>query len=81
MNDSERRTSRRQRTLKAGKIVLSHGTSVLDCTVRNVTSTGASLSLPSAATVPAEFDLQLDGETRPCTVVWRRLAGLGVKFR
>jgi hypothetical protein len=81
MNDGERRTAQRQRTLKAGKIMLGHGASVLDCTVRNVSSTGALLSLPNAATVPAEFDLQFDGETRPCTVVWRRLARLGVKFR
>jgi hypothetical protein len=35
----------------------------------------------NAATLPAEFDLQFDGETRHCTVAWRRLDRLGVKFR
>lgn len=81
MTESERRTAARHRTLKAGKIVLHHGTSVIDCTVRNISATGAAISVVNSATIPAEFDLQFDGETRPCTVAWRRLERMGVKFK
>jgi hypothetical protein len=81
MTEAERRTAQRHRTLKAGKIVLHRGTSVIDCTVRNVSATGAAISVVNAATVPAEFDLQFDGQIRPCTVAWRRLERMGVKFK
>jgi hypothetical protein len=80
MTETERRSAQRHRTLKAGKIIL-HGSSVIDCTVRNISDTGASLTLPNAATVPADFELQIEGQTRPCTVAWRRLERMGVKFK
>jgi hypothetical protein len=80
MTQLERRTVHRHRTLKAGKIVLHQGESVLDCTIRNLSTAGASIAVPNAATVPAEFELQFDGGTRQCTVAWRRMDRLGVKF-
>jgi hypothetical protein len=43
MTESERRTAQRHRTLKAGKIVLHQGSSVIDCTVRNVSASGAAI--------------------------------------
>jgi hypothetical protein len=81
MIETERRSAQRHRTLKAGKIILHQGTSVIDCTIRNISATGASITLPNAATVPEDFDLQFDGETRHCTVAWRRLDRMGVKFK
>jgi hypothetical protein len=80
MTQPERRTVQRHRTLKAGKIIL-HGASVLDCTIRNLSAAGAAIAVPNAATVPAEFELQFDGDTRHCTVAWRRMDRLGVKFK
>jgi PilZ domain len=80
MTENERRRSQRHRTLKAGKIILSHGTSVIDCTIRNLSPEGASIAVDNAATLPAEFDLEFDGATRRCTVAWRRIDRLGVKF-
>jgi hypothetical protein len=79
MTDTERRRSRRHRTLKAGKIILSR-TSVIDCTIRNLSPEGAAIAVDNAVTLPAEFDLEFDGETRHCKVAWRRLGRLGVKF-
>jgi hypothetical protein len=81
MIENEHRNTQRHRTLKAGKIILHHGTSVIDCTVRNISATGASITLPNAATVPADFELQIDGQARPCKVAWRRLDRMGVKFK
>jgi hypothetical protein len=81
MTEAERRTTQRHRTLKAGKIVLHRGSSVIDCTVRNISATGAAISVVNAATLPAEFELRFDGEARLCTVAWRRLDRMGVKFK
>jgi hypothetical protein len=64
----------------AGRIVLGKRASV-DCTVRNFSPAGAGLWLPSAAALPAKFDLHFDNGTRHCIVVWRRLYWLGVKFK
>jgi PilZ domain len=80
MTEPERRTVQRHRTLKAGKILL-QGASVLDCTIRNLSPTGASIVVPNAATVPAEFEITFDGDVRHCKVAWRRPDRLGVKFR
>ncbi len=79
MTETERRRSQRHRTLKAGKIVLDRA-SVIDCTIRNLSPEGAAIAVDSAATLPAEFDLEFDGEKRHCKVAWRRLDRLGVKF-
>jgi hypothetical protein len=70
----------RHRILKAGKIVFSQGGSVIDCTVRNVSRSGAMLNVESAVAAPQEFELHWDGNVRRCTVVWRKVASLGVKF-
>ena len=49
--------------------------------LRNLSAAGAAISVPNAATVPVEFELQFDSETRNCIVAWRRLDRLGVKFK
>jgi hypothetical protein len=81
MTETERRRGQRHRTLKAGKIVLRNRASVIDCTIRNLSLEGAAIAVDGAATLPAVFDLEFDGERRRCTVAWRRLDRLGVKFR
>jgi hypothetical protein len=78
---SERRTRERQRVLKGGKIVFNNGASVLDCTVRNVSGTGACLMVVNALAVPAEFDLQLGADQQPCEVIWRQTNRVGIRFR
>jgi hypothetical protein len=76
---SERRAAQRRRTFKAGKIFVNGGRSVFDCTVRNVSDTGALISVHASA-VPAEFDLLLDGTTHRCIVMWRKPDRLGIEF-
>jgi len=81
MTENERRIAQRHRPLKAGKIIFNHGLSVIDCTVRNVSATGALIAVVNAATIQPEFELLFDGSIRPCVVAWRRLNALGVKFK
>ena len=80
--DSEKRGVQRRSTLKGGKIVFNAGRSTIDCMVRNLSSTGAKLTVNSVVGIPETFDLVLDGHSRqPCRVKWRRLKEIGVEFR
>jgi hypothetical protein len=75
-----KRIGDRRRTLKAGKIVFNRGGSVIDCTMRNVSKPGATLCLPNAVTVPQKFELRWGDNVRRCTVIWRKMGRLGVRF-
>jgi PilZ domain len=77
----ERRIAPRHRVLKSGQIILGRKASVLDCTIRNFSSTGAAIWLPNAAALPPKFDLLFDNAIRHCIVVWRQAGLVGVKFR
>jgi hypothetical protein len=76
----ERRADQRQRRLKSGTIVFNNSSSVYSCTVRNLSSAGACLVVSAPLTVPAQFELMVDGDRLPCTVTWRRPDRIGVKF-
>jgi hypothetical protein len=56
---SERRRSKRNRTILSGKIIFNNRTSVLDCVVKNISSSGAKLVLPNTLRVPNEFELYI----------------------
>lgn len=79
----QRRTSPRLRTLKAGKIVFNYRRSVIDCTIRNVSETGACVQVPSTAGIPEQFDLLTgaEGVSRTCRVVWTTETQIGVEFQ
>jgi hypothetical protein len=77
----ERRRLSRSRILKGAKLVLGK-TSMLDCIVRNVTTTGARIEISSATRLPEAVGLTFDGgrTVRACQVVWRRVTSTGLKF-
>ena len=79
---AERRTNERRQMKKTAKIVWNNGSSVLDCTLRNVSKTGAMMEVMSALTVPKEFELRWDNnaQRQRCIVVWRKLDRASVKF-
>ncbi|MHA6691788.1 PilZ domain-containing protein [Devosia sp. A449] len=77
----EHRISPRQRTLKGGRIVVNDGFSTFQCTVRNMSETGARLKLPSIVGIPDSFQLVMDdGRKFACTVVWRTATEIGVTY-
>ena len=78
---SERRRIPRMDVLKHAKIVI--GTSsVLDCAVRDLSSTGARIRIRNAVELPEAVDVTFDdGHTfRPCRIKWRDLNEMGVEF-
>ena len=80
--DRERRRAPRLRTLLGGKLVHSGGLFSMNCVVRNLSDTGARISLPPSAGAPDTFDL-IDlkhGVAFACRVVWRQYPLVGVAF-
>jgi hypothetical protein len=77
MNDDNHRVAARHRVLKGARIEF--GNSVFDCTIRNLSDTGAALDV-SPVGLPAEFTLVADGFRRSCKVVWRKEKRIGVTF-
>ncbi len=78
---NEKRQSVRVRALKGARIVFNHGSSALDCTVRNVSEGGAKLIVENAFGIPDQFELVFDdGARRTCAVRWRKLQEIGVSY-
>jgi PAS domain-containing protein len=80
---NERRQTRRTRTLRAGKILLNNKSSVIDCTVRNLSADGACLQVANVTGIPRSFFLLIDGETASlaCDFIWQSQDRVGVSFR
>jgi len=74
------RIAPRRRVLKAGSIQFGGGT--IDCTVRNLSETGAALEVVTPLYIPDRFTLfvQTDQLKRACRVVWRKERRMGVTF-
>jgi hypothetical protein len=78
MDDDEHRIATRHRVLKAGSIQFGGGS--IDCTVRNISDTGAALDVTSPLGIRAQFTLVADGNHHLCRVVWRKEKRIGVTF-
>jgi PilZ domain len=80
---SERRRHPRHSTLKAGRIVFNQRFSVISCTIRNISESGACLQVASSFGIPDCFDLTIEPEpsSRAYEVAWRSEQRIGVAFR
>jgi hypothetical protein len=76
----EKRTTFRKRVLKTAQIILSDKAPKLDCSVRNLSNTGACLQVSTTYGIPMSFDLLFDGVRRSCRAVWRTDNKMGVIF-
>jgi hypothetical protein len=74
------RVAPRHRVLKAGSIEFNGG--IIDCTVRNISDTGAQIEVASQIGIPDNFWLVISGSQTPrhCRVAWRNDKKLGVAF-
>jgi PilZ domain-containing protein len=80
--DTEKRRAPRRRVLKGGKISFRQLGTSTDCTIRNLSDTGACLLVASPVGIPNDFDLLPDGggATMRCRVEWRSGNKIGVSF-
>ena len=77
----ENRRVARKRVLKTGYIVFSDKAPKLECVVRNVSETGASLQVSTTIGIPEIFDAIIDGVRRRCRSVWRTDTKIGIMFQ
>lgn len=81
-NSNDVRASRRTRTLKGGVIAFNNGFTSLPCVVRDLSETGARLTVDNPQLVPSQFTLhiELEGWKVECAVVWNKAETFGVTF-
>jgi len=77
---TNKRTAPRQRVLKGAFIILGEKAPKLQCTVRNISATGAALQVSTTIGLPPSFDLIIDGVRRRCHSQWRTDNKIGVLF-
>lgn len=78
---AERRVAPRTRTLKRAKILFNNRFSTYDCIVRNISATGALLTIDDAAHLPKTFEVRIGDEPeRPAKLVYRRGMLAGIRF-
>lgn len=80
--DADRRDRKRTRVRRDAKILVPRRSSVIFCTVEDLTSVGARLKLANTFGVPETFELTFEhGRTRrSCRVMWRTGDRVGVAF-
>ena len=77
----DKRVSTRNRVLRPGTIQTGGG-GVINCMVRNLSSTGAMLDVASPVGIPEHFTLvlRIEGHRTLCRTVWRKEKRIGVVF-
>lgn len=77
-----KRIAARLRSLKGALLILPNRIGTFQCTVRNMSATGACVELPSTLSVPNHLTLRMDDGSpdRPCEVAWRTETRLGLHF-
>ena len=80
--DDDRRSSKRRRTVLKGRVLFNNRSSVFDCTVRDLSDTGAQLTLADVSALPPDFELEIPSRDIlvPARVMWSRGKNHGVRF-
>lgn len=79
---ADRRRSPRKRALLTGRVAYGEGAFTLNCTIRDISSTGARIALPKGQTVPNELYLVdvRNGCAYEAEVAWRGTFEVGLIF-
>ena len=80
--DDDRRSSKRRRTVLAGKVLFNNRASVFDCTVRDLSESGAQLTLADVSSLPLDFELEIPSKNLRvlARVIWSRGKNHGISF-
>ncbi|MEO0637783.1 MAG: PilZ domain-containing protein [Pseudomonadota bacterium] len=82
MTEQHNRSSERMRTRRPGRIVWDNASRTINCTIKDMSRTGAQIELTDMAAVPETFDLQLPPakELRPAQIMRRSGKVFGIMF-
>jgi len=78
----EHRRSQRTRTILQGRVVLNNRFSLLECTVRDLSETGAQIAFAHPVTLPSEVELEIPTKrlSTPAKVMWSNGKTHGLMF-
>jgi hypothetical protein len=76
---SENRVAPRAHAKQPGRVII--GRTEVECTIRDVSATGARLSFRHPLFLPRMFRLRFDGRDHLVTVVWQGGLFAGVRFQ
>ena len=78
----EARISVRTRTMLGAQVIFQNRNSTIDCTVRNLSASGARLELTDSVAAPSEFELIVPHKSRSyrARICWRGEDSVGVTF-
>src|SRR3954462_13829819 len=78
----EQRAAPRKRTLLRGRIEFNNRQSSLDCLIRDLSETGARLTISENVALPRRFDLHIPNRDHavPVELCWRIRDAAGVRF-
>jgi hypothetical protein len=79
---ADKRGSRRARSLLKGQVIFNNRHSILDCTIRDISETGARIAFAHPLDIPEEFELNIPkkGSTARASVVWSNGPEHGIIF-
>ena len=82
MSGRQRRVGQRKRTFLAARVVFNNRSSVIDCTVRDLSPSGARLVFGHPLPLPAQFELEIPskGQVLCCSLRWSAGVSCGVHF-
>lgn len=78
----DRRSSRRGKLLLRGRVVFERGAGSVDCTIRDMSETGARIEVATGTMLPKKFTLMVlrDGTAHEAEVKWCRPKQMGLYF-
>ncbi|ALN73879.1 PilZ domain-containing protein [Aureimonas sp. AU20] len=81
-DSSERRVAPRTRIFKRAQILFNNRYSTVDCIVRNISATGALLTIDGSVPLPKHFEFRMgdDEAIRSAKLVYRRELFAGIHF-
>ena len=77
---AESRVAPRIAARQKGKALIGSGKE-LDCSIRDLSATGARIGFSNPAFLPRQFRLQFDGQDQKVTVIWQAGVIAGVRFQ
>ncbi len=78
----EMRQTERIRSFLRAQIIFNNRMSTIDCTIKNISATGAKVALGDTLAVPGEFEIDIPhkGRSYRARLVWRDKEAIGVEF-
>ncbi len=76
------RKTERSRAILGATVIYNNKNSTVECQIRNISKTGARLSISDTVSLPEEFDIEVPqkGKTYRARLCWRDESSAGIEF-